>query len=350
MYKKYLKTIFLYLSYICVFSFIHKSDGIPIKKNNEKRLWEKYIDQSESNFLKWEKIGGNELQLIDDKTNQHKALRKLKFKNISSLNRSIVFNDKRVGPDVAWIVPIGLTWSKNHNFDSSIRGHNRRKNSEAFFAWNEGDAVGQFYYQPIKFENSSIGLNMGMRSVYEGARAGGGSPLGEGLSLGFRYDRKLSNTSGMAFGAEQLLHFDGKTDTGRDIYVTLTKAWWENPWLKSHPFPLTIATFGLGTGKLAEGNIKGLCSNLFGGSGTEVAHQRSLCWAPIFNIARVHNENFSTFFEFNSKWFLLGSSLAPFKELPLRGTFAVQLSDHIDNYKIHNFQELKWVFRLSVGF
>ena len=51
-------------------------------------------------------------------------------------------------------------------------------------------------------------------------------------------------------------------------------------------------------------------------------------------------------FEYNSKWFILGTSIIPFNEVPLRGTFAVQLSDHIDNYKLNNFDELKWVFRL----
>ena len=101
---------------------------------------------------------------------------------------------------------------------------------------------------------------------------------------------------------------------------------------------------------MSEGNIKGLCSKLFGGSGTETAHQRNLCWAPIFSIARVHNEKISTFFEYNSKWFLLGTSYAPFKKVPARATFAIQLSDHIDNYKLNNFQELKYVFRLSLGF
>ena len=109
-------------------------------------------------------------------------------------------------------------------------------------------------------------------------------------------------------------------------------------------------TFGFGTGKMAEGNIKGLCSDLLGGSGTEIRNQRSLCWAPVFSVSRVHSKNFSTFFEYNSKWFLLGTSIIPFNDAPLRGTFAVQLSDHIDNYKLNRFDELKWVFRLSYAF
>ena len=101
---------------------------------------------------------------------------------------------------------------------------------------------------------------------------------------------------------------------------------------------------------MAEGNIKGLCSDLFGGSGTEILHQRKLCWAPIFSISKVYNKKLATFFEYNSKFFLLGTSIIPFNKFPLRGTFAVQLSDHIDNYKLNNFEELKYVFRLSFGF
>ena len=86
----------------------------------------------------------------------------------------------------------------------------------------------------------------------------------------------ISNKAGIAFGAEQLLHFDGETDSGRDIYLTVSKGWWSNN--TEGEFPLNIATFGFGTGKLAEGTIKGLCSDLLGGSGTEVMHKRRLCW------------------------------------------------------------------------
>ena len=120
--------------------------------------------------------------------------------------------------------------------------------------------------------------------------------------------------------------------------------------MNSSGFPITTATAGIGTGKMAEGNIKGFCSDLLGGSGTEFAHQRSLCWAPVFSLAKIYNHKFSTFFEYNSKWFLLGSSYSPSKRVPLRGTIAVMISDHIDNYKVHNYDELRWVFRIGLGF
>ena len=313
---------------------------IKNKSNSKKVFWEKsYQQDKDYKFLE------NNYPIVDSNIESLK-----KYDSIQSLNRSIIFDNKIVGPDVSWLVPPGFIWNKKFRFDLSTRGHNRREQGESFWGWNGGDAVGQFYYQPFSFKDYSLGFNLGMRSVYSSSKSisGGGTDIGEGLSLGFRSDKKLSDTAGVAFGAEQLVHFNGITDTGRDIYLTASKGWFNNSENKS--FPLTVATFGFATGKMAEGNIKGLCSDLFGGSGIEANKNTRLCWSPVFSLARVYNTKFSTFFEYNSKWFLLGSSISPFKEIPIRGTFAVQLSDHIENYKINSFDELKWVFRLSLGF
>ncbi len=311
---------------------------IPLEKKYEKGIfWEKIKDNSNRLFI--------DKEVINKKDSNQKNIKD----GISSFNRSIVFDNSIVGPDISWLVPPGFKWNNKYKFDASTRGHSRRKKGEKFFGWNKGDAVGQFYYQFWNSNKRSFGFNYGIRSVYQGSGYSGGSTaIGEGASLGFRLDHKISQTSGFAFGAEQLLHFDELTDTGRDIYLTYSKAIWSNK--KKGDFPLSILTLGAATGKMAEGNVKFFCSDLFGGSGTEISHQRSLCWAPVFTISRIHNEKLSTFFEYNSKFFLLGTSVIPFNEIPLRGTFAVQLSDHIDNYKLNNFEELKWVFRLSLGF
>jgi hypothetical protein len=323
-----------------------KGEGKSIKNYQvSKLIWEP-INKSHAKNHKWEKIKNNDYELLKNSFNES-HLNDDKF--INSFNRSVVFDNSIVGPDIGWLVPPGFSWSNNHTFDFSIRGHNRRKIGEQFLGWNGGDAVSQIYLQPIHTEKSSYGINIGVRSVYQGNALGGKSSIGEGLSMGFRYDRELSSTSGMAIGAEQLIHLDNKTDTGRDLYVTFSKGWWKNK-DSNYPFPLYTATAGLATGKMAEGTLYGLCSNLFGGSGTETRAQRPLCWAPVFSLAKVFNESFSTFFEYNSYWFLLGTSYAPFKSVPLRGTFAVQISDHINNYKVNNFENLKWVFRLSLGF
>ena len=316
--------------------------------------WKKinFGEKSKKDII-WQKITNNldtKIKIKEIKKNQY--LSENNNAGISSFNRSIVLNDSIIGPDVSWLVPPGFKWNNQYKFDASIRGHSGRfdkgRKGKNFWALEDGDAVGQFYYQFLNNEETSFGLNYGIRSIYSGGGPGGTTGVGEGQSLGFRLDRKISSTEGFAFGAEQLLHFDGLTDTGRDIYFTLSKAFWSND--KTGQFPLDIYTIGVATGRMAEGNIKFLCSDLFGGSGTEINHQRRLCWAPVFSVSRVFNKKLSTFFEYNSKWFLLGSSIIPFNEIPLRGTFAVQLSDHIDNYKLNNFDEIKYVFRLSLGF
>ena len=356
--------IFIFLSIVLGFNavdllakniFFSSEEKSIISKNKKEILDNQNSNETLIASIKWKKIEDgkiiSEKKINWKKNNEIEDLNPKKkiyqnIRSISSLNRSIIFNDYIVGPDISWMVPPGFSWNGIYSFDGSIRGYSRRKESENFLGFNGGDAVGQMYYQFLKKEKYSFGINLGVRSVYDKEDRGiSGSAIGEGLSTGFRVDYAISNKAGIAFGAEQLLHFDGLTDTGRDIYATISKAWWGND-----KFPINVATAGIGTGKLAEGNIKGLCSNILGGSGTEIRAQRSLCWAPIFSLARVHNNRHSTFFEYNSKYFLMGQSFAPFQEIPIRGTFAVVLSDHIDNYKLHNFDELTWIFRLSAGF
>lgn len=323
---------------------------IEINHASTKRTWEKYLTNNEKSQLYWEPYTQNtEIELFNAKKYPEKN-----FQSIGILNRSIVFENELIGPDISWIVPPGLKWNRKYKFDLTTRGHNTQipdPKVKRFFAWNEGDAVGLFSYQFLHKRKYSFGLNLGIRSLYQGDGASGGaSAIGEGLSSGFRYDYELSDKSGFAFGGEQLLHFDSLTDTGRNLYLTFTKAWWSDEFNGVGIFPLNVATAGIGTGRMAVGNIKGFCSNLLGGSGTEIYFQRPLCWAPIFSIARVWNYKASTFFEYNSRFFLLGTSVAPSQKIPVRGTFALILSDHADNYKLHNGSEMNWVFNLSLGF
>jgi len=250
--------------------------------------------------------------------------------------------------------PSAFKWSERYKFDISTRGHNTKipePPKKKFFKWNDGDAVGLISYQLAHWDKSSLGINIGVRSVYSGGEAlGGSSDIGEGISAGFRWDYALSNTSGIAFGAEQLLHFDGLTDTGRNIYLIVSKGWWSSGSEGGGNFPLHVATAGLGTGRMGVGTIRVLCADILGGSGTEIYAKRDLCWSPIFSLARVWDERFSTFLEYNGRFFLLGSSVAPSQKLDVRGTFGLILSDHIDNYKLHDGNEMNWVFQLSLGF
>ena len=101
---------------------------------------------------------------------------------------------------------------------------------------------------------------------------------------------------------------------------------------------------------MAVGTVRVFSSDILGGSGTETNNKRNLCWAPVFSLTKVWNYKFSNYFEYNSRFFLLGSSIAPLNNVPVRGNFALILSDHVDNYKLHDANEVNWVFNLSLGF
>ena len=52
------------------------------------------------------------------------------FQSINSLNRSIVINNKYIGPDINFLIPPGFAWNERYKFDFSVRGHNRRKDGD----------------------------------------------------------------------------------------------------------------------------------------------------------------------------------------------------------------------------
>ena len=213
--------------------------NIKWKKVNQEKQYENEIIWKKSDSIPLEKE-----YFIFEKTNKYLPPK------LGILGRSIVFDNSIVGPDISWIVPPGLAWNKKYKFDFLARGHNTRipePETKNFFGWNDGDAVGLFSYQFLQFKQSSLGLNIGVRSLYNGDKAiGGTTGLGEGLSSGFRWDYALSDRSGFAFGAEQLIHFNNDTDTGRNIYLTASKAWWKGKdELGNDSFPLYVGTAGV---------------------------------------------------------------------------------------------------------
>ena len=320
--------------------------GNQLKTNPKKIEWEK-LNFKSKNEIKWEIFYENNIKPKGNKkqNNNSKKVNKGKEFLLTSFNRSLMANDSKFGPDISFLVPLGFKSSKNSKFDFSVRGWNRRPLNSKFLGWNSGDAVAQIYYQVFNSDKNSFGLNAGLRSVYSGQLSGGSTPIGEGSSLGFRWDHKLSNNSGFAIGAEQFIHFDNKTDTGRDIYFAYSKG---KPLSKRNIYPILIFTGGIGTGYLALWDkTKFACSDLFGGAGVDVNIYNQLCWGPFFSLSSLYNEKFSTFFEYNNYSFMIGGSLVPHNNT--RITFGITIAESFDDYKLKNFDELRWFTRISLS-
>jgi len=272
---------------------------------------------------------------------------------LESMNRSIAFSDGRVGPDIGFLVPPGFRWTPDYILDNSIRGWSRRAAGEEFLAWNNGDAVGQFYLQPFHGDRWSFGANLGIRSITNNPNNISQSETGEGVSAGLRVDYALSDTAGIALGAEQLVHFDDKTDTGRDIYLVASKGWWIGR--KAGDFPLVTATAGIGSGYLGRNpNLQFGCTNIIDAGIAEVDNETfyPLCWGPIAAGAIVLSPKLSLFAEYNNFSFVTGASIAPFERVPLRATWGATLAQDFgggpESYQFEN-DKTRWFFRVSLG-
>ena len=165
--------------------------------------------------------------------------------------------------------------------------------------------------------------------------------------MGFRWDYQLNEKEGIALGAEQLIQFDDKTDTGRDIYITYSKAFWDNK--NQRIFPLVVFTGGIGTGyfSLWE-DTKFACSELFGGAAVDINKYHQLCWGPFGAASFVFNDRFSSFIEYNNYSIMVGSSYTPLDKIRL--TFGATLAESYDDYKFKNSNNLRLFSRVSIGF
>ena len=189
--------------------------------------------------------------------------------------------------------------------------------------------------------------------MYQGIPiVGGGTRVGEGVSAGFRFDYSFTDTLGIAIGAEQLIHFDKFTDTGRDIYLVASKGWWLGR--QAGDFPLVTATAGIGTGYLGRNPyLQFGCSNSLGGAGIGTTQYFPLCWGPIASGALVLSPKLSVFSEFNNFAFVTGASVAPFERLPLRATWGVTLAqDFGGGTEDFRFEpdKTRWFSGVSLGF
>ncbi len=272
---------------------------------------------------------------------------------LQALDRSIAYADGLVGPDIGWYVPNGFRWSQRWFADAAILGQSRRRNDGPFWGWNNGDAVAILHANVIQTKQWSFGLNTSVRSVYQGDEAAGGSTqIGEGISSGFRIARKIGDTGGISFGGEQVLQWDDKTDTGRNLYLMASKGWWLGD--NNKTFPLLIANGGFGTGRFANQDILGFenplrfaCINNVENRTRSFTVDNDLCWSPIGSISLVFNEWWGIYTEYRSGRAVAGTSLNLTGGIPLRLNWGVEFAK---KNELIEAESLTWVFRASLGF
>jgi len=268
---------------------------------------------------------------------------------LQALNRSIAFGDGSVGPDIGWRVPSGLRWSRRWFGDATLQAISRRKEDDKnWFSIGSGDGEWIAHANVLQTKNWSLGLNHSFRSVQNNRNIAGGSTGPEdGMSTGFRIARAIGDTGGISFGAEQLIQWDDKTDTGRNLYVMATKGWWLGD--QGKDYPLIIANGGFGTGKLSyDQPLRLACIyNVEPGREGNFIRDKDLCWSPIGSIAIVFNEAFGLFTEYSGTTTSVNASLNLTSGIPIRLTGGLSFAD---SRGLRDFYRYRWTLGASIGF
>ena len=334
----------------------------PINQN--LTVWTEVGDSKEPEFpssqIAWEVLTEIESNLSDEEIAHQPSEGQIQPVLIpppplQALDRSVAFQDGFVGPDISVNIPNGLRWSERWFGSASLRGQSRRPIDSSFYQWNDGDAVAIIHANILQTKDWSIGINTSFRSVYQGDQqvAGGSTSVGEGISSGFRVAKSLNATAGIAFGGEQVLQWDDKTDTGRNLYLMVTKGWWLGK--QGNDYPLLIANGGVGTGRFANDNIltpwinpiRFACIEGFEDRIKTYSVDNDLCWSPIGSLSIVYNDYLSTFVEYRSGTATVAGSISLSERIPLRFSWGV---DFAFRNEILPADEMRWLFRASLGF
>ena len=267
---------------------------------------------------------------------------------LQALNRSIAFGDGSAGPDIGWRVPNGFRWSRRWFADLNVYRQNRRQHGDDnFLDWGEGDGVGILHTNLLQTNHWSVAISTSFRSLQNNPNIPGGSTgIDDGVSSGFRIARSIGNTGGIALGAEQLIQWDDKTDTGRNLYLMASKGWWLGN--QGTNFPLLIANGGFGTGHFSwNSNLRFACAYNVENRPNQFAIDNDLCWAPIGTVALVINEYWSVFMEYSAGHSALSASVNLDQNFPLRITWGVSFAD---GKELRDTDEYRYTVAASISF
>lgn len=230
-------------------------------------------------------------------------------------------------PDTSFYVPNSFPNSSGKRFYGFLHGISRVRKSNL----NSGcepdcsDAILYFESDIWKSPNQSF---TGQLSLHSLTGRNGGTTIGEGLSLGFKYAKHLSSSSAFSISGEHVVQLDRTVDLGRNLFVGYSKSFTDG--LLNRDGASYLLNVGLGTGLYTVyGNEILDTGEVFGGNNISGDFDK-LTWGLIGSLAYYYSETLSFGAEFIGYGFGIGASWRPFKRYPM--TFAGYLYDVVDDF------------------
>ncbi len=323
--------IFILYSFFGLFSFSYAD---PLRNSEEfgnshkkKTLgWEKYTSsKSKGEGFIWKEIQNKEENFFKEESviSQRESIL-----DVRSIGRAVTING-RPYPEISNYVPNAYVEDWRKTMTISFRGISRtRPCGGKNFSKGCIDGVLDFDFNLINLDKFSLNPKVNMQSL-----SSRGTSIGEGISLGFKAAKKLSNKWSLALGGENIVHFDDTIDLGRNFYLVAStyKTLFKK---KNGKDVLMFFNGGLGTdfyGYKGNGFLGKV--NCFGKPNLTGNGTTSCSVGPIGSIAIAFNDRVALINEWFGYGYGSGISIKPFTNQSL--SFSLYITDYISTFPVY---------------
>ena len=279
---------------------------VKIESLETKKLdWESSFTDFD-NQLHWYEVDEDEIYY--DQVKIKNLGGKTDITSVRSTGKGVTVNGSYY-PDISNYVPNAYVEDPNKIFGLSIRGISKTRHCNGKnFSKDCADGVLDFNFKLFNNDDVSIYPKINMQSL-----TSRGTEFGEGLSLGVKIAKEISQNWSIAFGGENIIHFDESIDLGHNFFV-MTSTYL--PLNSKENSSILFLNLGLGSDFYGyKGNgflFRTPCGN---NTLTGTKEKPSSCsWGPIGSVAYSLNNRLSIISEWFGYSYGSGFSIRPFKE------------------------------------
>ena len=306
MFKVYILLLFSLFINLNIPNLLAEKNKVEMKPNSIKKPYWEYGDLNTKGYLDWYEVDAEEIYKKQIKIKN--ISRKTNTFSIRSTGKGITVNGFYY-PDISNYVPNAFVEDSRKSIGLSTRGISKTRfcNGENF---SRGciDGVLDLDFKLFNNDQVSIYPKINLQSL-----SNRGTNFGDGFSLGIKIANEISPNWSVAFGGENILHFDETIDLGHNFFVMTSTYLPLNSRKNSSILFLNI---GLGSDFYGyKGNgflFRTPCgNNTLTGTNDD---PNSCSWGPIGSVAYSLNDRFSIISEWFGYSYGSGISIRPFKE------------------------------------
>jgi len=169
----------------------------------------------------------------------------------------------------------------------------------------------------IRGNKFSLSVLPGLQSL---SSRNGGTSIGDGMYMGFRFAYQHSPTLGFSVGGENLIRFDETVDLGRNAYIGLSKAYYVA--INDNPRPFVV-NLGLGSGAYSLFRKPLIETGYRDNRRNKIGDPDNYDFGLVGSLSYYHSRKLSFGVEFSGYGAGFGPSFRPFKKVPLTATFYI---------------------------